>query len=613
MAVIDHNESMLRRWLPWLILAVLGIGPLLVCSLIEPVTLGGDLGLKAAPDWSRALHIGAEFYGRDSGAPMVVDGQHRAHLVWTRRLSPLEYDLYYTRLDDQGLVEEEHALTVGLHEPRRLRLLLDSEALLHVFLVASAEKGELARLFHLVLDNDGFVRLEPTPVSSAQSPCYQYSVTSLSGGAMHLFWTEGLGRARRLFYSTLSPAMSAPLSPRLLATGVSAPVAALDGSGRIHLLWEQPGEDEETAELHYQVLTDPVLESLSGIKVLDLPSGKRFSRLGPVLALDHEYAYLVWTLEYRTDPPPGVISEGWYGAFPLEAPSAAYARSFSLSMEERPTYVAHDSPYQYEFLVSSNGKTELGSPRIAAPFALAAQDEAVVTFGMQVMRGLAMENQIVNAMFGDGILMGYQLACNTTHWSRLPSLVAESDGTLHLSWVEGLEPGPGEVYYASTSAALRERADHLTSADLLLALVNTIFSTTAAIVMMPFVLFWAVPVLIWVAIASLLLGESGVRSARGSLALTIGLVVYLLTKFYSTPELLTYVPFSISVPFLPASLHVLLQIAVPLCIAGMGVLALLYAMLRAGTRSLLTASLAFVISDAFLTALVYSPGFALGR
>ena len=611
--MINHNESMVRKWLPWILLAVLGIGPLLLCSLVGPVTLGGDLGLKAAPDWNRASPVGSEFYGRDSGAPMVVDGQHRAHLLWTRRLGPSVYDLYYTRLDDQGFVEEQHALPVGLYEPRRLRVLLDSEASLHVFLVASLEKGELARLFHLVLDSDGSVKTEPAPLSSAQSPCYEYSVTSSSDGVMHLFWTEGLGRARRLFYSALPTGRPSPLSPRLLATGVSAPVAALDEEGRIHLLWEQPGQDEETSELYYQVLTDLVPESLQGTKVLDLPSGKRFSRLGPVLALDHEYAYLVWTVEDRVNPPPGVISQGWYAAFSLDSPSRVDGRSLSLPVDERPTYVAHDSPYRYEFLVPSVAQTELGSPRIVAPFALAGQDEAVVTFGMQVMRGLTMENQIVNAIFGDGTLTGYQLACNTTHWSRLPSLVAGPDGTLHLSWVEGLEPGPSEVYYASTSAALRERVDHLTSADLLLALVNTIFSTTAAIVMVPFVLFWVVPVLIWVAIASLLLGESGVRSARGGLALTIGLVVYLLTKFYSTPELLTYVPFSISVPFLPASLHLLLQIAVPLCIAGVGVLALLYAMLRAGTRSLLTASLAFVISDAFLTALVYSPGFALGR
>ena len=123
----DHLRSRIRGWIPWIVLVCLGFGPLFACALIGPPDLVGDLGLKAALDWSRGLHVGSEFYGLDSGAPLVVDDRGRVHLLWTLRHSANDYDLRYLRLDEQGVVEEEHDLGIELYEPRGVRLLLDRQ------------------------------------------------------------------------------------------------------------------------------------------------------------------------------------------------------------------------------------------------------------------------------------------------------------------------------------------------------------------------------------------------------------------------------------------------------------------------------------------------------
>jgi len=224
-----------------------------------------------------------------------------------------------------------------------------------------------------------------------------------------------------------------------------------------------------------------------------------------------------------------------------------------------------------------------------------------------------MEAQIVTAIFAEGRLMGYQLAGKTTHWSRVPSLASDSNGNLHLNWAEGLEPGPSNVYYASTSPLVRERVDRLTSQDLTLGLFNILFGAAAGFAMIPLVVFWLIPPVLWVAVSGRFIGREGVQGGKGRLALAIGLVVYLITKVYLAPSLLTYVPFSASMPFLPSSVEIPLLVVAPLFISGCAVGALIYALRRLKTASLLLSALAFMLVDALLTVAIYGPGMAAPR
>jgi hypothetical protein len=607
----QHVLARTRRWLPWIVLAILGLGPCLVCALVGPASVGSDLGLKAAPDWSRASFAGDGYYGRDSGAPLVVDGRGGVHLVWTRRLDAEQYDLHYTRLDDRGVVEDAHDLGLALSEPRRLRLIRDGTGLIHVVLLASSERDGVTSLFHLTLSEDGWPQSGPTLLSSGSAPCYEYDVATGAGGAIQLLWTEGEGTDRDLFHSTLSPPSWKATVPQLLTTGVSGPVVKRDGDERLHLLWEQPGHDEDTVELHYAVLTDGVVSSLSGTKLVDLPSGPRFFREGPVLAMDSEYGYLVWTVADRVDPDAQAISQAWYASFSLDSPSYVDARAFTLPMDERPAYVIHDSPYDYAYLAPLGSDSSDGSTRITGPFALDGRREAIVSFATMVNRGRGTESQIATAVFADGELVGYQLACNTRHWSRLPNLVSDSNGDLHLSWIDGLEPGPSAVYYASTSALVRDEMDRITREDLLSAALDTAFGTTLGMALIPFVVLWVAPSLIWATVVGRLLGETGGRSLAGYVGLAIAILIYQVAKFYFTPELLAYVPLSYSVPFLPAQAYVPLQVVVPVSTSGLSLTLVVYWLVRGRISGLPTACLAFVLLDAFLTAMVYGPALAI--
>jgi hypothetical protein len=607
--MVHDLRSILRGSVPWIILVLLGLGPLLVCALIGPPEVGSDLGQKAAPDWSRAMRVGSEFYGTDSGAPLSVDADGRVHLVWTLRLNAHEYDIRYVRLDDLGLVEEEHDLHLPLFQPRKVRLVQGSDSLMHVFLLAYSEQAASSGLYHFALSGQGQVVEGPSLLSSATDDCFEYDVAKSSSGTMHLLWTEGVGSQRDLYYLELGAGAQTSTAPRLIKRGVSSPVVATGPDDALHLFWEEPGPDEDTAELHHTVV-GTVPDSVTGPKLLDLPTGRRFFRTGPVVAFDQEYAYLVWTVEYRRDIGAPAMSEGWYGSLALGSPSSVSARSFYLPMDERPTYVPYDSPLRYDYLVPSQGTAEFGSERVTSPSALSGHREALVTCGMTVRRGASYEHQIVNLIFGGGGLQGYQVAGSTTHWSRLPNVVADGDGDLYLSWVDGLEPGPSDVFFATTVQRVRERVDGLTGGDLLSATLNTAFSAVTGVAAIPLVLSWALSPVIWAVVAGHFIGGSGVRSAKGYAALAVGVIIYQVSKLYFSPSLLDYVPFSASVPFLPEGLYYPLQALIPVGIAGLAALGTVFAFVRAQTSNLLVFSLVFILIDASLTVMVYGPGLA---
>ncbi len=578
-----------------------------LCALLSPEQLAGDRGLKPSRDWSRAVRIG-ELYGID-GPSMAADDRNHVHLIWTVRPGQKQYDLRYVRLDDQGLVEEDHRLNAGLFYPQRARLLLDANGSMHVFVLARSEPGAPSGLFHLSLSAEGGLDAEPTLLSSPGRPAYLYDVLASPLGRIHIFWTEEGDAGSDLCYSALRP----DEEPKLILHEASHPGVATDSNGNIHLVWSQADRGGEKIEVYYAALGSSVPERISGIRLLDLDREEFADISWPVLALDWEHAYVIWILE-PVQQFGQAAREGWYTSIRLDESRPGSVERFTFPVGEFPEYVAHEGPYTYDYIVPLLPSPESGTHVIDAPFPLRAQaDEVPVAFGALIRRGAGMEAQIVIGIFAEARVMGYQLAGKTTHWSRVPSLANDSSGNLHLSWAEGLEPGPSDVYYASTSPLVKQRVDRLTSQDLVLGLLNSLFGAAAGFAMIPFVIFWLIPPLVWVAISGRFIGAEGVQARKGWLALGIGLVIYLLTKGFLTPSLFTYVPFSASMPFLPASLEIPLRVAVPLVISGCGVGALMYVLRRVKTASLLLSALVFVLVDALLTVAIYAPGVVAAR
>ena len=597
-----------RQWLPWIFLLILGLLCILLVPFLSEIDLSTDLSQKPSPDWSRGLRIG-QTSDEVGGATLAADQQNHIHMIWRVPSGVRERDLHYVHLDEQGRKVAERNLETGLHWPGLSRILVDGKGRVHVFTLARQEVGAPQTLYHLLLTSEGRLSTPPTMLSSSSEyVLYPYDLVADPEGRIHIFWSQRGVEGSNLYYSTLvtdSERLSMA-SPRLLVPGGSHPASGIGRDGKIHLIWLEQGEEAGKGGVYYVALSDPIPESVSGLRILEWTESEQDDLWGPVLGLDQEYAYIIWTGGHSYGKISSGSSIGWYVSVPLSDPQPAPAQRISLPVEDEPSYLPHRAPYGYRYVAPLPQEGSPTSGFLSMPYALTEQgEENPVVFSLKVEHGRAGKIQIALVVFADGQISGYQLVGKTGHLSRRPRLIADSGGNLHLTWVEFTGSIPTDVYYASTSPSVKAQLDRLTSEDLRLGLFNAAFGMSSAWLFTPLAIPWLIPPLICMAIASRLVGEGGVQERRGKIALALTLILYMSTKVLLAPSLLTYVPFSDWMPFIPPLLSTLLRIGVPSSITALSIIILIYLIRYREIRSLLGASFAFIIPDLLLTLSIY--------
>jgi len=170
----------------------------------------------------------------------------------------------------------------------------------------------------LVVDTDGGGRgdgdevnadgTDPLDASDDQVPI---AVTGGSGdadhpmpvfdadGNLHMVWDEQGGEGdRELFYTELAPDGSTLIPPTPLTSagaGVRRPALAVDGAGRVHIVWQDQRVDSGSAEVFYMVIDPSTPGSLVVIpdRLLSPDDGVRSKR--PKIAIDpNGDAHVVW-------------------------------------------------------------------------------------------------------------------------------------------------------------------------------------------------------------------------------------------------------------------------------------------------------------------------------
>lgn len=602
-----------RQWLPWILLPILGLLCILLVPFLSEIDLSTDLSQKPAPDWSRGLRIG-QTSDEVGGATLAADQQDHIHIIWRVPSGVQERDLHYVHLDEQGKKVAERNLETGLHWPGLSRVLVDREGRVHVFTLARPEVGAPQVLYHLLLTSEGRLSAPPTMLSSSSEyVLYPYDLVADANGRIHIFWSQKGVEGSNLYYSTLATdgERFSMASPRLLIPGGWHPACGIDGDGKIHLIWLEQGEESGEGGVYYVALSDPIPESVSGLRILEWTENEGDEVWGPVLGLDQEYAYIIWTGGHSYGRISSGSSIGWYVGVPLLDPQPVPAVKISLPLEDEPSYLPHRAPYGYRYMAPLPLEGSPASGFLSMPYALADQaEESPVVFSLKVDHGKAGKIQIALVIFADGQISGYQLVGKTAHLSRRPRLIADSKGNLHLSWVEFTGSIPTDVYYASTSPLVKAQLDRLTSDDLILGLFNAAFGMSSAWLFIPLAIPWLIPPLICMAIASRLVGEEGVQVRRGKIALALTLILYMSTKVLLAPSLLTHVPFSDWIPFIPPLLSALLKIGVLSSITALSIIILIYFIRYRDIRSLLGASFAFMTPDFLLTLSIYGSALA---
>jgi len=594
------EHSMQRRTLYWMA----GLMALVMLALTGCEAPEAERSRKVSPDWSRGVRLGVAYFGEP--ITLVADeGRGGSHIVWTGQKEG-EQNLHYLRLSPQAEVLLERDLETPLSRPRRPQLLLDKDGRLHLLFLARPPGSEMLSLFHALLGDEGQIAAGPARLSALDQGVELYRAVLNAAGQIAVFWSVEHGADPGIRYVRLDEEGSPTSSPNLLVAGGTAFDVQVDAGGTLHLTWFQPWANDQGQEVRYASFTDARIEPVTGVRLTDMPTPRGVIIWGPTLGLDTTNAYVFWSREYRLGLEAGT-AETHYTTFLLGAPVPG-EKPLLLPPVSEPVYDEHEGPFGYANLAYLASELRYDSGYLTMPVPVAGQmSELPVLVTMKVFEPGRAKAQVMVAVFAQGKLLGYQFLAQTTLFSQYPLAVSDAAHDLHTIWSDLAGRGRHIVYFASTSSAVKDRIDRFGPNDVATSGLNMLWGILSGFVVLPLTLLWILPAVIWLAIYTFLGRGEDLTYRPARIALAVGVLLYLGSKFVWMPTILDYIPFSAWVPLPLQSISLLLRLLTPAIILALACLAGYARVRRADTRSVFSFMVPFVLVDALLTIAIYGP------
>jgi len=575
------------------------IVPLLVLSVaLTVVSCQADTVKtpKVLSDWSRGQQVAMSALNRPVG---MLAENGRVHIVLVAADSRT---LQYVRLDSTGAIQVSKDLDIKGAHPTDPELLLREDGSLSVLWT---DNPDIPRaLFVAPLSRDGQLLGEARQLSPEGVRVATYAVARNLDGDYDIFWSDEVPSEGGLHHLRLSADVQVVSGNRLLVENGDAPTVQVARDGMIHLAWVE--EQELRATDVYYALFDPSTGEIGPKTRVGFYKGATgVIRYTPVLGLDQRRVYLFWALEQRGGGLVGAGNADTYAvSFPLGQPTFTEARTVAIPSTTKPDYSSGRGSFPYQKLASA----EAGWPTslLYMPATLGGQrDEVSVFLVGEVHTRSQSSRQVVWAIMADGRLKGYQLPVKVDNALR-PKAVVDDEGNVHLAWLNAAGFGRYEVYYASTSEAVKASLDRVTMRDRATDFMGTVWMLAPALGFFPpVILLWSFASFAWIVAFYFVKTEGGLDRRPAQIALVIAVAIYLFSKLFLMPGVLFYAPF---LDRLPENLEFITVLGTPLftLLASLGALWIYFR--RQPYRSLLIAWLIIVLTDAMLSLIIYVPG-----
>jgi hypothetical protein len=573
----------------WPVLAILTAAALLVCGLLA----GCDAGPRRAPRnsevWSKGLPLGMA--SLNNRVALDVDDQDGVYAVWV----DLERALYLVRLDDRAAIVVDRALDLAVDRPQRPQLALDAGGQLHLTWLDRAEVG--LGLWYARLSPEGEV-LQGATLLSAPDQSVGHSVLLVEpvGRTVEVFWSDSAPAKPGIYHAALDGSGNVVVLAETLVDDGLWPAAQVDDQGLVHLAW-QVREEDERPDFYYalydarsRMLGEPVVVTapLTRASVLGAPTaGGQF--IGPWLGLDREGAYLAFALEIRVRA--DLSSFVFYQPLALLGPPGGG--------DESPQAMAEPV------------RVWVGDPRLTGDPSLlpgqppeqvmACYTQAVGPGDLQTLQSAVVPVQAAGT--GEP-----QIVSGTSGASLQPAIRQDAQGFLHLLWIDTAGFNQYRVIYASTAPQVGEVLNPVTAGEVVDQVLGFGFGLLSLVLVVPFVLLWALPSFLLLALLVMFSPESSLaeRRTRGMLGVAVVLQMALQVGILagSTQGLLG--------GLLPALSGVMGWLS-PLLISVISVALMVLYIRRREEPSVLASFAVFAGANALLFVLVYLLPMALER
>ena len=548
-----------------------------------------------APDWSRAKLVG-DTSARQPVA-LALDDAGTIYL-FTLQAENSGHRGRVVALNRAADVVWEHTLDGAFAEPEDPKILWDEQGL-HLFWLDDGG------LYAAQVDASGNSLAAPTLLSGGRT-VGSYDLAPGPEGTT--IWYGGTRRDPGVYALPLQD----PTAKATLIDGEGLqPAAQVDGQGALHATWITYPPLGTQPSLYYAAYPDGAYRPGQQALVTELSLERDSSLLGPWLGLDGEQVNLFW-IDLLQTPELGYQTATEYLTFPLGQPGFA--------SEPGAIVVPNTDELAYEPFpdgtLAAGQRVRLATgeyPRTAPSSEIwinptrAGELVLAIRADLRYQREPAV-GQIGTLFMQNGTPTTYQLLSFNPKFSQSPAITSDGTGYLYATWIERREEMPGyQIYFASTADDIRQVLSPLTRGDTGRMVTNTFFGLLTGAV------FFPVAMLLWLVLPFLLLaatwvfrrGSETITSRASLLSIALALIAYWGGKLVTFAQAGSYVPFSGWIPIIPSGLGVVLQFAVPVLIALLGLAAAWYVIKRTHSNSALVFVISYALVDSFLTMAVY--------
>jgi len=545
---------------------------------------------RASAQWSNGKLLGTAILNNQ--VAFQVDEAGNSFMVW---VGP-EHELNFARLNERAEVVVQAPLHLRINSPMKPQLLMDTTGQLHLTWL---DRQELTiQLFYARLSADGEVIQEATVLSPPERRVTHSSmVLDPAGQTVELFWSDNVYIRPGCFHAALDWSGAVVVPAEMLIPDGLLPAAQVDRQGFVHLAWRVEPEAEKP-KFHYAVY-DPqrrapgsdivASQPLIQMSLLGGPTaGAAFD--GPCLGLDESSVYLAWVLEVRERGE--VMDFTFYQAFPQPTLSQ---REGTATFDYPPPEVVGQAVH-----VQGVDPSLTGQPRF-----LEGQPahQVLACFTQVPGPGNTETLQIATIDVRAGQIEGQEIVNASRGASVRPSVATDSQGNLHLVWIDTAGFQRYHVVYASTSPQAKETLNRITTYEIVDDVLSAVMRFFSALFFIPIVLNWILIPLGWLVLFTLTTRESDISDPHGRRALGLAVLLQLGAKLFFFPDLLSRSPLaSMLSPLLGLILG---RWILPLLLAAISA-GLMWAYLkRAHSQSIFVAYFIYAAVDSLLTLIIY--------
>ena len=547
---------------------------------------------KTLGEWSRGLQLGATAIKQ----PVSMDSAGgAAQLLWVGADAKA---LHYVRLSLSGQIETDTDIGVNGSHPSLPQIHISPDGSSRILWT---DNPRIPRALFITRVSPDAQAGEIRRLSTEGMRVSEYAVAHNADDTLDVFWATEVPTEGGIYHLRLS-AQDQVLTPnhQIIANG-SKPTLQQARDGSIHLIWVE-GQSMQENNVYYSVFRPDSGDLTARTRVGFYRTGTGLVSNPPVLGIDGTTAYVLWSLEARGGGQAGE-AQTWLISFPVGRPSFNEAVTLDIPAAMRPDYhkVAGDLPYQQ--LASADAGFPTGYLYMPATFGGQHDEMAVVVAGQFSARQRT-SMEIAWVIFANGEVRGYQIPVRSSNAVRSSGLI-DQNGSAHLVWLNSAGFGRYEVYYASTAKAVRANLDRVSPQDVATDLLSAVWNLAPALGFFPPIfLLWTIASFVWVVTFYMIKVEGGMERRASKIALIMAILLYMCSKLFLMPSVLFYAPFADRVP---TNLQYIPVIGAPVVTALIALGAVAVYFRRREYRSLLVTYLLFVITDAFLSLLIYVP------